>query len=378
MARISPITNLWGRVRGRRILGERRLVYRGGCGSLYNHQPQITSLYGRLYISWSLGLSDEEEPGQICVFSTSEDLGQTWSDPTAIIDVQPGSISNRVVGSTGIRTYQDNLIAYVYEWEYAAQALDENNRLKVSNHEHHVNTRTVAKISFDAGESWSEAVEIMPKIATYHPPVQTSSGRLILPGHVTYPFTDDLYGLTRWTHSGLSRLCRDFVDDTMGWDHGREGRNDRRIFNEGSFFQTEDGILHMMLRTESDRLWVTESFDDGETWSEPVPTQYTDGICRVHFGQLEDGRFFGLGTPDPTTPWSRTPVVLSLSEDGILFDRQFILGDESEHPPRVAGRGKRGRYGYPYLHVMENWVFVVYSISKEDIEITRFPLSYLD
>ena len=164
----------------------------------------------------------------------------------------------------------------------------------------------------------------------------------------------------------------------MGWDYGREARDDPRVFNEGSFFQTDDGVIHMMLRSESDRLWVTESRDDGETWSEPLMTGYTDGICRPHFGRLDDGRFFGLGTPDPSNPWARTPVVLALSEDGVVFDRHFTVGDEPERPPRMPGRGKRGRYGYPYLHVMDGAAFVAYSVAKEDIAVARFPLADLD
>ena len=123
----------------------------------------------------------------------------------------------------------------------------------------------------------------------------------------------------------------------MGWDYGREARDDPRVFNEGSFFQTDDGVIHMMLRSEADQLWVTESRDDGETWSEPLMTGYTDGICRPHFGRLDDGRFFGLGTPDPSNPWARTPAVLALSEDGVVFDRHFTVGDEPERPPTDAG-----------------------------------------
>ena len=269
------------------------------------------------------------------------------------------------------------MVAYVAEWEYDAPALDESGRLRVGNHEHHLGTRTRAAVSTDGGESWSDPVDVMPRIASYHPPSPTTSGRLILPGHVTFPYTDDPAGLSGWTFAGLSGLPPDFVDDTMGWDYGREARKDARVFNEGSFFQTDNGVIHMMLRSESDRLWVTESRDDGETWSEPVMMGYTDGICRSHFGRLDDGRFFGLGTPDPSNPWARTPVVLALGEDGVVFDRHFTVGDEPERPPRMPGRGKRGRYGYPYLHVMDDTAFVAYSVAKEDIAVARFPLADL-
>ena len=298
----------------------------------------------------------EEEPSQVVVFATSDDLGATWSEPAPIVGVQPGAYAARVACSSGIRVYDGLLVAYVAEWEYDEPALDKSGRLRVGNHEHHLGTRTRAAVSTDGGESWSDPVDVMPRIASYHPPSPTTSGRLILPGHVTFPYTDDPAGLSGWTFAGLSGLPPDFVDDTMGWDYGREARKDARVFNEGSFFQTDDGVIHMMLRSESDRLWVTESRDDGETWSEPVVTDHTDGICRPHFGRLDDGRFFGLGTPDPSNPWARTPVVLALGEDGVVFDRHFISGRRAgasaadagarqEGPLRLSVPPRHGRHG---------------------------------
>ena len=374
---LSPITNLWGTVRPVRLDAEHLTVFRGHKGRAYSHQAQLTSLDGRLYLSWSLGVHGEEEPSQIVVFSASDDRGDTWSEPATIVGVQPGAYADRLACSSGIRVHGGRLTAYVAEWEYDAPALDAGGRLQVGNHEHHLGTRTRAAVSTDGGRSWAQPVDVMPRIASYHPPSSTTSGRLILPGHVTFPYTDDPAGLSGWIYAGLAGLPADFVDDTMGWDYGREARDDPRVFNEGSFFQTDDGVIHMMLRSESDRLWVTESRDDGETWSEPLMTGYTDGICRPHFGRLDDGRFFGLGTPDPSNPWARTPAVLALSEDGVVFDRHFTVGDEPERPPRTPGRGKRGRYGYPYLHVMDGTAFVAYSVAKEDIAVARFPLADL-
>ena len=111
---------------------------------------------------------------------------------------------------------------------------------------------------------------IHPRIATYLPPYPTASGRLILSGHVTFPYTDDPAGLIGWKGSELLGLTKDFVDDTGGWDMGREARNDPVIFCEDSFFQTDDHVIHMMLRNQTrlrrrcsgSLLGVTGSHDD--------------------------------------------------------------------------------------------------------------------
>ena len=71
-------------------------------------------------------------------------------------------------------------------------------------------------------------------------------------------------------------------------------------------------------------------------------------------------------------------MVLTTSDDGVVFDRHYILGDEPHTGPRMPGRAKSGRYGYPSFHILDDTMFVIYSIEKEDIGVCRFALSELD
>jgi hypothetical protein len=131
----------------------------------------------------------------------------------------------------------------------------------------------------------------------------------------------------------------------------------------------------MMLRTDKQRLAVSESRDGGQTWSEPALTGYSDCRSRTHFGRLPDGRAFGLSCPAPGS--ARTPLVLATSGDGVTFDRHYVLGDEPAQAPRRPGHHKSGRYGYPFCHILGETVLAIYSISKEDIAVCRFPLQAL-
>ena len=71
---------------------------------------------------------------------------------------------------------------------------------------------------------------------------------------------------------------------------------------EGSFYQTDDSIIHMLMRATDDgwkgRLWLTESKDDGMHWSIPTETAFTDNDSKFHFGRLPDKRFYYVGIPD--------------------------------------------------------------------------------
>jgi hypothetical protein len=147
---------------------------------------------------------------------------------------------------------------------------------------------------------------------------------------------------------------------------------------EGSFYQTDDGVLHMLLRSDTARLWLTESRDDGVTWSAPVPTQFTDNATKFHFGRLPDGRFYYVGCPDPEPPWQRCPLVLSLSRDGVQFSRHFILaGADTPYTRRRDGVCKGGDYGYPHTLIHGDALHVIVSRRKEAVEVLSVPLAAL-
>jgi hypothetical protein len=104
-------------------------------------------------------------------------------------------------------------------------------------------------------------------------------------------------------------------------------------------------------------------------------SDYTDANCRFHFGQLPDGRWFGLSCPCPKG--GRTPLVLATSNDGVVFDHHYILGDAPVLQPAIPGHHKYGRYGYPSYHFMGDVLMVIYSVNKEDIACTSVPLDRL-
>ncbi len=70
-------------------------------------------------------------------------------------------------------------------------------------------------------------------------------------------------------------------------------------------------------------------------------------------------------------------MVLALSDDGVVFDKHFIIGDEPSLGMRIDGYLKGGRYGYPWLHVDGEYGYVLYSIEKEDIGVGAFRIEEL-
>lgn len=377
----SPITNNWGKVKGKKIRTEHSYIHKGDEQAAYHHHHQITSLNGRLYASFSQGFKDEDQLGQRGMFATSDDLGGTWSKARPFIDRQPGRREHGVVTPEGIHVHNGRLIGYYGYIDLSRLGLmmyyatGGNGHFYYMSERSYQNTHTGIMVSDDEGKTW---VNTGQKIDRFFPnlgPFKTSRGRLILPGNVSFCYTDDPYGIEGWTKVDLPGLSDNFIDDPNGIRFAGEELNLGYEVMEGSGYELDDGTLHMMLRTNKRTLAVSESKDHGESWSTPKMTSYTDCNCRFHFGRLPDGRYFGLNCPDPDSV--RTPMILATSNDGFNFDQHYILGDEPYTLFRVPGNHKYGRYGYPYVYFLKDTAYAIYSVNKEDIGLCRFKLSEL-
>lgn len=333
----------------------------------YSHHAAICKFQGRYYVMWSNGERDEDDLRQRVLFACSED-GVHWSAHRTLYPSQEG----RILTACGFHCYQGVLVAYAGSYGYAPENV-ENGRYRVIN-DFHEHTTLLARTSTD-GEHWSEPKDLHLPIVANHGPQRLRSGRLLLSGSITYPYTDDPTGLSGWQVRGLTPCpWLDLADDSQGIMRHIALRGDNVLLCEGSFFQTEDEAIHMLLRSDQRRLYETVSVDQGETWSEAQPTDFVTCNTKFHMGRLPDGRYYHVGSPDPTG--ARCPLVLSLSKDGVVFDQEYIL-DETYRPLRNPGKYKGGIYGYPHSLIDGDRMYVVCSVNKEDIHLYAFDLANL-
>lgn len=377
------ITNRWGEVPVARLDVVERVVFRGRPGAGFNHQAQLASDDRRLYLTWSSAARDEEEAGQGGMLAVSDDEGGSWSEPMLLAPARPGRHAPSVVVSSGIHVHGNVLVAFHGEWERYEPNRDAAREAAraAAGERSCFDVRTEARVSRDRGTTWSKPVTVVRDQFGFLPPIATSRGRLILPGHLGTAWTDDPLGLEGWSRALLPGLPADYVDDWYGRERGAALLGTPHRFNEACCYEVP-GALRMMMRNENNtRLGVAESVDGGEHWSAPALTDFTNSVSRSHFGRLPDGRWFNVSCPgppvagkSPSTRTPRTPVVLALSEDGDRFDRHYVLGDDAQGAPRLEGHLKHGRYGYPFLHVRGGRALVAWSINKEDIAVASFAL----
>jgi len=339
---------------------ERAMIYTPGKSWLYNHHPSVIHFKDKFIAIWSDGLKDEDSPGQRVLCATSADFFH-WSEPTPL--VTPGKVNDTltVLTAAGLYQYKGTLVAYYGEYTHNRQ-----------------HTHLWAKTSTD-GEHWSEPIDMHVPLIPNHGPEAIKNGRLIISGNFLFPYTDDPRGISGWK---LSSPYPDslYKQDNSAAFYAPAVKLGLPPLCEGSFFQTDDNVLHMLLRVTGKgwkgRLWLTESSDNGKSWSKPVETTFSDNDSKFHFGRLSDKRYYYVGIPDTLHHYDRNPLVLSLSSDGKKFDQNYIIADEL-YQLKKEGLYKGGQYGYPHTIVYKGYMYVIISRQKESIEILRFDLGQL-
>lgn len=352
------------------ITVENATVHEPSKGQSYTHHPYLAVYGGTFYAIYSCGFENEEDCGQWVMLSTSSD-GLNWSEPAPL--ARPGDVGdeNGVLTACGFYYADDGLIAYFSYYRYDPAAM--NGTKRPTTDSAHLDTCLYAVKTTD-GKTWSEPLSLGLAFTPNLSPFITVSGRLLFPGHTAYPYSDDPSGLGPFTMTGIYGDTFDgetVIDDSASIHRVKEARGWDNLLCEGSPIQLKNGTLKMLLRSQDGFLWCTDSTDNGLTWSEPYRTEFANDDSKFFFGKLPNGRYFYIGNPEPNG--YRVPLCLYTSKDGLTYDRAYLIGDEL-YEQHFAGLYKGGIYGYPYAVADGDYLYIIYSLHKEKIEVARVAL----
>ncbi len=348
-----------------RLTPRRAMLYAPMAGGewAYSHHPYITSFKGKLYATWSNAPKDEDSRGQRIMLSVAERF-DAWSTPRALV-TPPASAGGLpvVMTAAGFYEHAGELAAYFGQYD-----IDHT----------HTNLGYVTTVD---GETWTPPVYMNMPVNANEGPRALQSGRVMMCGNISFLTTSDPAARTGWKMTGLHLPQHPEFEDNPGTFWGvAKNRGWSAALCEGSFIQTADGVVRMMLRSTGagfrGRLWSTLSSDEGLTWSDPVESEFPDNDHKFQFGRLKDGRYFYLGTPDPQPHTLRSPLILSLSSDGMVFSRHFLVADEP-YVMANGGRAKFGEYGYAHAHEHGGELDIIVSRQKEAVEVLRVNISDL-
>ena len=164
-----------------------------------------------------------------------------------------------------------------------------------------------------------------------------------------------------------------------------EGVDTNRLC-EPTFYRAKDGRHVVLLRDDcySHRMYVSVS-EDGVTWPTAFPTDIPDSPSLTTSVVLDDGTVLLIGNqmapefdnPGKPDHYGRDPLMVSVSADGYVFTRAYALrcGQQKWRVPRSEVRGRGGGGQYPSALVRDGYLYVLYSMGKEDVWISRVPLA---
>jgi hypothetical protein len=322
----------------------------------YHHGVVLFPFKDYLYAQWQSSLKDEDAPETRIMYSRSKD-GKQWSKPEVLVAPnEKGLVTNGGWCSDG-----NSLIAYICQWSADKKQPKQGTTLYIK--------------SVD-GISWTTPLPVLTKGGT---PLMgiieqdlraLPNGRIVTafheqPGLIAKPYyTDNPNGIAGWVSSEMQNL-----------PHKKEMSREL----EPSWFYRADGIIVMVFRDQhnSFKKLAAVSRDNAVTFSIPVLTNFPDSRAKQSAGNLPNGIVFQVNNPSGNK--TRIPLVVTLSKDGKLFDRAFLVrgGGKDLQPLRREGLYKRIGYSYPKSIVWNSYLYVSYATNKEDVQISRIPLSSL-
>jgi Predicted neuraminidase (sialidase) len=234
--------------------------------------------------------------------------------------------------------------------------------------------RTMLRTSRDRGSSWSAAAELVGGDRGGRGPVRTKvlaltdgtwlAGASLERGAAWRAFVDrsEDEGAT-WSAGSLLSIDvaqRDADGASSGIAVSAQSFKGRGVI-QPSLWAEEDGSCHALLRSTEGRVYRTDSRDGGRTWSRPEKTGLPNNNSGLDVVYLGERRLVLAHNPVGENWGSRTPLVLSFSEDdGSTWERALVL----EEGP--------GEFSYPALALRGDELFASWTRDRKAIAVAKF------
>ncbi len=340
----------------------------------WNHHTMITYFKGVLYASWDQHARDENASGQHGLMRRSQDMGKTWTEVEELFPPLSEKVPaadpypyTRFQTNNGFAVIEDALyaIADVAEWS-AAGASKIGPRIKIGRMARRINQDgTLGDIFWLLAEA-PEPIPGFPAFPAGDPVlVKKINDWLLITGNEPqlifgvpdYPESDDGQG----TGEPIAWQLEDGTWVKIFRDSGLKGAKTQKEDEE----------------SKSRRNYASFSFDNGKTWTLATKTSFPDACGRSTAGKLPDGQVYVINAAWPLSnkKGGRSLQAISLSRDGLNFDRMAVIQFIA---PKKRYKGRSKAVGFQaHSIVAGDYLFVLSSVNKEDIQLKRIPLKEL-
>lgn len=226
--------------------------------------------------------------------------------------------------------------------------------------------------SVDEGDTWSSPGELVEgdiggRGPVKNKPIYLSDGKTILaPASLEGESWNSFVDIS--TDNGASWEMSDLVPVRRINPNERRIRD--RVYNktfcygkgiiQPTVWEDAGKAVHMLCRSTSSRIFRSDSYDMGKTWSLAYDTGLPNNNSGIDLVKLPCGTLVLAYNPRENIPGmtkgARTPIILSYSEDnGESWQEFYVL------------ENRDGAFAYPSVVCEGNKIYVVYSENREKI-----------
>lgn len=201
------------------------------------------------------------------------------------------------------------------------------------------------RTSRDAGATWGGARKLPSGILgpAKNKPVQLPNGTIVSPGSTESPGTPSRWRI-HFERSG---------DRGATWTSAAPPESEVNAI-QPTLFLAANGRLEALVRTQSEKIFETESTDGGATWSALTPTELPNPNSGIDGITLKDGRRLLVFNRSVS---ERTPLNVAISGDGRSWHDVLVL----EKDP--------GEYSYPaVIQTRDGLVHITYTWKRRRIK----------
>lgn len=254
--------------------------------------------------------------------------------------------------------------------------------------------------SYDYGITWTEPVELVKddiggRGPVKNKPIRLSNNSIICPASIeTETQWDAFCDITKDMFKTMEKT--DFVEiihPKDGCDKSDKSENEDLLYKDNpnycggrgviqpTLWESENGNVHMLLRSTGGFIFRSDSKDYGKTWSKAYKTALLSNNSGIDLVKHENGAIYLVYTPKSIK--ERFPLNLAVSYDNGSTFKDILMLETHDYSKEFLKYLKendpkeKGHFAYPAIICNKNSLYITYTWNRKKIAFWEIELEMI-